>query len=507
MQDENESRLPKTIGAQVVLAACLVFFLIASAIGWEHSILDGHPWREPQTAITAYYMIGKLPQLAYETPLFGPPWSVPFEFPVYQWTVAGLVTLLHTPLDQTGRAVNMVFFLATLLPVNYLLGALQMCRSHRCMVLALVLLSPFYIFWSRTFMIESTALFLSATYAALMVAGDRTLSIARLVAAMGFGSLAAMVKLTTLVPFLAVGPLFGLMPRKGGRRLPWVARFGMLLVPLAAGVWWTQYADRIKGQNPQTRPLQTAAMAQWNFGTLAQRSLPEAWGTVVAFWGQVVGSLTVLAICALIVLFLVRRRLQFCACLGLALSAPILFFNLYVEHEYYTYAIGIFLIAAAGIVVVALMEGGGASRWLGGALWVLIAAASLARYGESFYPRLTVGSEEAPEAGAVAAAVQAVTRPDDVLVTVGLEWSPLIPFYSQRRALMILPEFTHDFLQNPATWVERLRPYRAGVLVIGLSPNGRFDVGTLESALKALRLDPRGQRVAYWYLVFHRLER
>jgi hypothetical protein len=173
-------------------------------------------------------------------------------------------------------------------------------------------------------------------------------------------------------------------------------------------------------------------------------------------------------------------------------------------HEYYTYAIGICLIAAVGLVVVALMEGGGASRWVGGALWALVAVASLARYGETFYPCLVVDSDAVPEASAVGAAVGAVTPPDDVLLTVGLEWSPVIPYYSKRRALMILPEFTDNFLKNPATWIERLRPYRVGALVIGPNVNARIDAGTLGPTLKTLQLGPRGQAIAYGYLIFHR---
>ena len=32
-------------------------------------------------------MIGNPFRLAYETPVLGKPWSIPMEFPLYQWTV------------------------------------------------------------------------------------------------------------------------------------------------------------------------------------------------------------------------------------------------------------------------------------------------------------------------------------------------------------------------------------------------------------------------------------
>ena len=46
--------------------------------------------------------------LRYETPVLGPPWSLPFEFPLYQGIVAGLAKIFSTPLDQTGRFVSIL---------------------------------------------------------------------------------------------------------------------------------------------------------------------------------------------------------------------------------------------------------------------------------------------------------------------------------------------------------------------------------------------------------------
>src|SRR5262249_34319229 len=87
-----------------VFAACLVYASVAASIGWHHTVLDSLAFRQAQTALTAYFMVGRTPCLAYETPVVGPPWSIPFELPVYQWIVAAVVTFCHTPMDETGRA-------------------------------------------------------------------------------------------------------------------------------------------------------------------------------------------------------------------------------------------------------------------------------------------------------------------------------------------------------------------------------------------------------------------
>src|SRR5262249_11072987 len=154
---------------RLVFASSIAFFLIAATVGWNHAIVEGSPHRETQTAMTVYYMLGQPFKLAYETPLLGPPWSIPMECPVYQWIVAGLVRLFHLPLEPAGKAVSLGFFLLTLIPANYLLATLGLRQRHRLLVLSLALLSPFYIFFSRAFMIESTALFLSISYCALVV--------------------------------------------------------------------------------------------------------------------------------------------------------------------------------------------------------------------------------------------------------------------------------------------------------------------------------------------------
>src|SRR5262249_20433758 len=84
----------------IFFGLCALYSLDTLTIGWNNPITDYHAFRQTQTAISAYYMVGRPPSLAYETPVLGPPWSIPFEFPLYQWVVAGLVTVLKTPLDQ-----------------------------------------------------------------------------------------------------------------------------------------------------------------------------------------------------------------------------------------------------------------------------------------------------------------------------------------------------------------------------------------------------------------------
>jgi hypothetical protein len=84
----------------LVAVASFLFSIWAIFVGFHHSIFDFHGFRQTQTAISAEFMEHGGPFLRYPTPIFGPPWSIPFEFPLYQKIVALISEHLHTPLDE-----------------------------------------------------------------------------------------------------------------------------------------------------------------------------------------------------------------------------------------------------------------------------------------------------------------------------------------------------------------------------------------------------------------------
>src|SRR5438128_2021587 len=130
--DRSTQKPPPAYRAQLtflfpilLLLVCLGYYLWAVSIGWDHTITDLHDFRQTQTAICTYYMAREPFKLAYEMPVLGPPWSIPLEFPIYEWVVASILKAFHTNLDQTGRFVSVAFYLLTLLPAWMLLGSLK----------------------------------------------------------------------------------------------------------------------------------------------------------------------------------------------------------------------------------------------------------------------------------------------------------------------------------------------------------------------------------------------
>ena len=56
-------------------------------------LIESHAFRQTQTALTSYWMLEEGWKIAYQTPVVGFPWAIPFEFPLYQSLVAGVVAL------------------------------------------------------------------------------------------------------------------------------------------------------------------------------------------------------------------------------------------------------------------------------------------------------------------------------------------------------------------------------------------------------------------------------
>src|SRR5438874_7458179 len=95
-------------------AAAAVFGGWALHVGWNHSILDLHPWRQTHTAIYAYEIMLGGPFWKYRTPILGPPWTAPIELPLYQWIAGTSARAFSIDLERAGRAVAVAFFMATL---------------------------------------------------------------------------------------------------------------------------------------------------------------------------------------------------------------------------------------------------------------------------------------------------------------------------------------------------------------------------------------------------------
>lgn len=419
---------------------------------WHSSLLDHFEFRQLQTAISIWWLQRDGLRLDYLTPLFGPPWSIPFEFPLYQWIVAALVRVTGLALEPTGRLVSLSFFAATLPAVYGLTGLVGLSRSRRLLVLAVILATPVYLFYPRTVMIETTALcfavwFLYALYRAL--SGG---SLAWSAAAAGFAILAALVKITTFIVYCPPAALLTVailwQTSVHGRafhpavtlRLVLMAGLPVALA-LVAALWWFARADAIKETNPLTQYLASSALRGWNYGPWGLRFEPAFW---VQLWHNIThyvvaeGALALTAVAATLASPHARRIAL--ACLAGFFTGPLIFANLYHVHDYYYCANALLLSGAAGVLLASAWEN---QRLRASSCWALALLFLVLQYHafDRGYRQYYASQTPIPE---LASILRETVAADDVVLIAGADWIPLLPYYAERRAIMLTEGRNHD---------------------------------------------------------------
>jgi len=171
-------------------------------------IIDLWGFRPPQTAVAVPYILREGAWLATVLPILGEPWVIPFEFPFFQWCVTLLVWLTGAPIDACGRLVSAFFTVATLWPVFLLAKSAGLGRRFGLIAGALWLMAPVVIFFGRSFLIETTIVFLSVGWLAFYVRVLTGGSYLDYIACVVFGVLAALVKITGFAGFIVVGFIY-----------------------------------------------------------------------------------------------------------------------------------------------------------------------------------------------------------------------------------------------------------------------------------------------------------
>ena len=455
----NESKQFSNV-AMLRLAACLLgAYLALVSTGFGPNLADAHVFRQTQTAITARYFSGLSDFLDYQTPVMGPPWSIPLEFPLYQALAKGLQVASGISLETSGRLVSVVFFLLCFWPMHCLLRAWNVRET--LWVMAPVLLAPLYVFWSRAFMIETTALFFALLYLALFVRVLRRSprgSAADFLFLTVVGGLAVLTKITTALPLLLLtGGLTAWRALRAVRqREPWAGLGELAIVQgviVAVALAWVRHTDALKLLNPLGSQLTSGALRRWNFGSIEQRLDPAVWHTLAARTVDIffpipthfsrllilplavlVGGWLTLFVCFIVRCTLARRR-QIAVLCGLFLLPFLLFVNLHVAHDYYQVANGLFLCLAFGLAAYGAIENAPDARsatqtrrLYAVALLVLGLCSLWYMSHRSHYKSRLVN---------VSALVRQMSDQNSTIVISGLDYSAELPYRASRRALML----------------------------------------------------------------------
>lgn len=442
---------PETLLWGLVILA-FFFSIFAFTIGWYNPIVDFHAFRQTQTALSAFWMLKEGHYFNYQTPVLGYPWSIPLEFPLYQWLVVVVYKLTNLGLDQCGRLVSILAFYSILFPVYVLLKRLNFKITVFKIFTCLFLLSPLYLFWSRTFMIESLGLFLAISFLALTqeyLSEKKTLMV---IVCIVCGCAGALVKITTFVPaaLFCVGLVLMDWYKNYGCAInkKTILRYAItvlfVLIPLAVALLWVRYTDHIKAAHPIGSFLTAKALMTWNFGTIAQRFSSQLWIKTIFERSLLTESLGYgLPFFILFIYACGRKRyvkeiedsanIKFALfSLAIYFSAFLIFTNLHIEHNYYNYENTLYLILAAVVVLYVI------SRKILPVFFVILMLIIMAVQIKTYdftYRRLAAANTVFYRDYLVALFVREHTKPDDFILVHGIDWASTIAYYSERKSL------------------------------------------------------------------------
>lgn len=474
----------------------LLFNFWGVSVGWKNVNLPGCEFRQAQTALSALFIQRDNDfSLAYPTPVLGKPWSVPMEFPLYQWTAVIVSNTTGISLTSAGRTVSAVcFYLA--LPAFYLLfRRLGLNTTQRLVALGFMLTCPLYIFYARSFMIETMALMFGAWYLVALIRTIEQRSFWWLSACILTGTGASLVKVTTFILFLIPAFCWSLLwlwrarpsENPGWRRLlqtlGWLASAHAL--PFFAAHWWVDFSDAVKMQNPSGEALTSFNLVGWNFG-VGQRFAPEIW---LAHWNIFFHDLIspVTAVLCLLAAFFIGRRwlLLSLGFLGLFFVVQVVFPVLYAWHDYYYVANAFALMAAVAAILLGLLEAKIVPRFAAtAAIVVALSCQILLWHRVHFEQQRFAGVGGEP----IQAVIKTLTEPDEAVIVAGQDWNSMTPYYSQRRTLML----RDDIMRSP----EKLNASIANlkgtpVAMLLLRDTARNNHAVVQKAAEHLGIDPR----------------
>ncbi len=425
--------------------------MVLTTRNFDSGFLAGHEFRQAQTGISINFIQRDQDYaLAYPTPLFGPPWSIPMEFPLYQWISAWIGTQLDLTVAESGRAVSITFFYLCLPAMVLLLRNIRMESTHINYVLTLVLTAPVFIYYSRAVLIESTALCWSLWFLYGFVRLSRSPHWRWWLLTAICGSLAALVKVTTFMVW-GTGALVGGIwwfakirqsgdTNRANRNLMWAALSAV--PPMIAGIWWVGFSDTIKRNSPDGQFLTSAQLRDFNLGSAADRVDSEIWNELLQNFSLALFPASLLVILGLVTILLIwQRRVFLPLILTLwAITVWCAFPGLYQIHDYYFYAMALLPVLAIGFTLKEVSRSS-VGRTIAPALVVTISALQLRGYFEDYAPTQFMQSNGG---GHMENFIRDTFPTDSVVLMLGYDWSPSLPYFMQRRCLMIRDVLTQD---------------------------------------------------------------
>jgi|GEM_PF-748482 len=451
-------------------AACFLYALYIAVRYANQVPLDGmFSFRQMQTALSAFWLKKNGFSLAYETPVGGMPWSIPFEFPLYQYIVALTSELFGCSLDATGRIVSFIFMVLCILPARSIIKNLNLSRLTFPVFALFLFSSPFYLYWGRTFMIETTTLFFTIAgikyFIDIIQSRNSYLNGFLFVL---FVSLGILQKATTTLPVLAI--LCFVYMYWGFKRshslkeflfsrqtISTAIYFG---IPLAVGAAWTIYTDHVKMLNELGTYLTSSALSTWNWGTLEQRLSAKLYHEVI--WDRIFRDNLwgLFGLLVLIAPFFSKAadkvKLAVLTSLAMGILPFFLFTNLHLVHNYYQSANIIYFIFAFSVSLAYFIDGTTKRKAVALVLCFLLMAFHISYFFHDYLDAIKhVYNTENTAQPAVSQIIKNEVPEGKYFVAYGNDWNSSLAYLSERKSFTA-PQWIKSYdkiAQNPENYL------------------------------------------------------
>lgn len=338
------------------LGVIAVVTFLSRFLTLNQPLLERHDFRQTQTAYQALSFVnGDGSLMRPHLPIFGSPWELPFEFPLFQLLVSYVHRLTSMSIDTASRSTALFFFVLCSVPLFNLARKLISRLASYCVVV-IFCFSPFAFQWSRASLIEYCAVFFGLVFVNLIIKIWHQSDLRSLALASISGSICGLVKVTTFVPMtifviLICSLHFGSLSESFKKK----RNLALIAIPISISLGiarlWTIWSDHIRVQNPATKWLSEKSLSSWTYGTVQQRLSLENWQIIFDRIDKLIlGHFTWVAV--IVIALFVRNSMVKALAIFISVSATIfIFFNLYVIHDYYLIAVSALLALQIGIAV------------------------------------------------------------------------------------------------------------------------------------------------------------
>jgi hypothetical protein len=422
-----------------LLGGLLLFTLLTRLPTLGQPLQEAHGFRQTQTAFIVREFHEHGISLAHpRTPVLGRSGEIPFELPLFE-AIATVPANLGLSIDAAVRLTGLLSFCVATVLLCLLARELFGARAAAVAGVWFVL-SPFSILWSRAALIEYFVVACSLASALLLIRFLPSGSALTLAGGTVAGCAAMLTKPTTAVFWFLPVVAYAVVSRRGAtgdlrRRYLAVGGAGALALVLTA--LWTVHADSVKAADPATAWLTSRRLQDWNFGTWSQRLTLANWQRISDHTATLLPALpaVLFVVAGVVVALASRRRAMALTVLAICVLPPLVFFNLYVVHDYYLVALTAQVCMVLGLGVDVVLD---RCRTRAHVLAVVTAAVVLVAAGAvTTADRWQVAYDGDVAAPRLASVVRHYSDPSETVIIEGLDWDPSVPYYADRAAEML----------------------------------------------------------------------